>query len=863
MNKKDRFYHGNGSDLGNVQSLNIATFQELVDRKINVPVTLNVTQDQYKALPKAEKNAKKKVPYLVPCTFEDKQSRRLTELARTFNLAFLDIDEGAHARPYYDSPETLAEQLAPLNFAMYSTASSTDENPRIRIMVEADNIPVALYKKAVHYLAEKIGLAEITTESLKAVQPMYLPTMFADQCSEVDHPLKMHNTGGQALKASTLEDYEPENVDAPLKEEPVELSGDALDFLRPKVEGITLDHARDALKHIDPDCEYHDWLIVAAAFRHQFTGEEAEEAFELFDEWSSEGSKYVGSEDTRAKWKSFEPNPNKVPMTMRTLMKKAEEGGWDSKDAKNICFTTTQQFLQSAHHTNATLLSEGLGRILGTGLTTHAEEEALLNLLRKELKTRFGYSIALTALRKDLNKMREEINKKKRKKRKVEPWAKGIVYVQRHNEFFRPSNNTQFNPEALDLAYGKHLLPTPEQVAMSGAVDTISVESKPIVRARDYLLNKLEIPQVYEYAYDPRCPNDLFITKENQEFVNTYVQNFPEPIEEGAEEAGAIFLDHIDKLIAEPEYRTVFMDFLAYIVQCSGEKIRWAPLIQGAEGCGKSVLAKAMLAILGKGNVKPIDDSAIKSGYNDWAGNAQLIVVEEVRVAGHNRHDIMNVLKPLITNDDISVNEKFKKNKHVENLSNYVLFTNFHDALALSKGDRRYFVLKSALQTKQQVQALGHAHFDRLHHMIENCAAQLRFFFANWQISENFNPQGHAPETRYLRQLINDSATESNIAISNILTDGNHPMVQPDCISPQAVMSTINGSGFTKVSLKQVTNVLVEMGLENVGRFSINGVRQNLWVTPTSPVGQLTHDALRIEVENRIDLMAEDCEGIL
>ena len=43
---------------------------------------------------------------------------------------------------------------------------------------------------------------------------------------------------------------------------------------------------------------------------------------------------------------------------------------------------------------------------------------------------------------------------------------------------------------------------------------------------------------------------------------------------------------HLCGLIKEPEYRRTVMDIIAYLVQRPGEKIMWALLIQGVEGCG-------------------------------------------------------------------------------------------------------------------------------------------------------------------------------------------------------------------------------------------------------------------------------------
>src|SRR6185369_13812264 len=201
--------------------------------------------------------------------------------------------------------------------------------------------------------------------------------------------------------------------------------------------------------------------------------------------------------------------------------------------------------------------------------------------------------------------------------------------------------------------------------------------------------------------------NEMLFVYDKRKYVNTYAPTYPELDLEHEQQAGEIFQNHLKNLIAEESHRRTLIDFMAYIVQFPGHKIRWAVLIQGAEGAGKTYLAEVMRAVLGKRHVKLADGTTISSGWNEWTFGYQLVVIEEVRVVGTNRYDIMNRLKPWITNDGITINEKFESSRDVSNITNYILFSNHQDALALTANDRRYFILKSPLQTKQQVQSLG------------------------------------------------------------------------------------------------------------------------------------------------------------
>lgn len=66
-------------------------------------------------------------------------------------------------------------------------------------------------------------------------------------------------------------------------------------------EGYSLDQVKAWLEVLDPDMAYDDWLTIGMALEADFGGD----GLELWDEWSSAGSKYPGSEALEQKWRSF------------------------------------------------------------------------------------------------------------------------------------------------------------------------------------------------------------------------------------------------------------------------------------------------------------------------------------------------------------------------------------------------------------------------------------------------------------------------------------------------------------------------------------------------------------------------------
>lgn len=837
-------YFQGSSVTGLVKASTARTFKEVVDI-LRVCPMLGIGHAAFLVLGKKERNEVKQVPFFVPAAFRESPSKRNYEHALHCNLIFLDIDELPDGRcpaaPFIQNPELLGQLLKGFNFAAHVTASSTPEKPRMRIIVDAESIPLSEYPKAVATIGSMLGLPSITRESAVAVQPMFLPTLFNDSPPEW-HPLIAFETEGRTFVprdiADSLDSFHGVNgrnghsANGAMQVAPV----DALEFLRAPVEEVSLLIAKEALEAIDPDCPRDKWVMCAAALRHQFSPHKDAEAYEIFDEWSHAGNKYGGSDETRYTWNSVKHTTvGRLPVTIRSLLREAVISGWDDKRVRENLLSTTSRWFETTESV-MDLIEQGVKRILATPLLGSIQEDMLINQLSKQAKERFSHKITATAIRKDLNRMKAEVKASEEppEKPRETPWAKDVVYVIAADEFYRYRTGEKIKTPAFNAAYSRHLLPSKKQLeaqaAMTGVATTPKDESTPMVKPSEFALNKLQITTYHDYAYNPALPNEKMFLVNGSKLINTYSPTYPSLDRTRAEEAGRMLCRHLSNLILEAENQRRMIDWMAFQVQCPGRKIRWAPMIQSTEGAGKTFVAEIMKSVLGTEHVKVIDGSAIKSGWNEWAFGSQLVVLEEVKVSGASKYEVMNSMKHLITNKDIPINERFRNTRQVENITNYIIFSNHHDALALTPGDRRYFVLKSPLQTKAQVLALGEDYFAILFNFLRDHPGALRAFLMDWEISDDFDPNGHAPRTKYVNEMVNDSASDLTATIRRLLLEGDYPMVQYDVVSSTALKNALqNIEGITKVTMQQVAQVLREEGLHQVGRHMIGDERQYIW----------------------------------
>lgn len=90
---------------------------------------------------------------------------------------------------------------------------------------------------------------------------------------------------------------------------------------------------QEALRFIDPDGSYPDWVKVGQAIH----GALWTNGFELWDQWSAQGSKYPGSTKLWRKWQSFDANG---AITLATVYGMARDAGrqWKAPEAAQDAF---------------------------------------------------------------------------------------------------------------------------------------------------------------------------------------------------------------------------------------------------------------------------------------------------------------------------------------------------------------------------------------------------------------------------------------------------------------------------------------------------------------------------------------------
>jgi hypothetical protein len=211
------------------------------------------------------------------------------------------------------------------------------------------------------------------------------------------------------------------------------------------------------------------------------------------------------------------------------------------------------------------------------------------------------------------------------------------------------------------------------------------------------------------------------------------------------------FLNHVNYLFPNPEEARIVLDYLAYQVQHPGKKVHWALLIQGTQGNGKSYLGYVMRLVLGPHNVRNVQSDTLHETFTGWLRNTQFIVVEELMARG--RMELMNKLKPMITEPWVTIREMYKPVYEQKNRFNFLFLTNHPDPIVIDDSDRRYCVLHSPSPPHPDAQT---GYYGPLFAWTDNNAPVLLDWMQARDLRQ-FEPKAHAPMTEAKAELIKRS----------------------------------------------------------------------------------------------------------
>lgn len=260
---------------------------------------------------------------------------------------------------------------------------------------------------------------------------------------------------------------------------------------------------------------------------------------------------------------------------------------------------------------------------------------------------------------------------------------KGCVYIIASDKILIPEGQL-LNKSRFDVVYGGREF-----------VSTVDGRKTTASAWDAYTLSQSFVPSVADrVCFRPERP-EAIISTGGLRLANTYV-----PIKTPAIEGDPTpYLDLLAKQLPDAMDRAVLLNYMASCVQNPGMKAQYWPVIQGAEGNGKTVHITVMVHALGLRYCHlPNVDKMIRSGmnFNGWVDGALFVGLEEVYAA--DRRSFFEAFKTTVTNRMVPIERKGVDEMTGDNRANGIITTNHQDGVPIDDGKRRY----AALFTRQQ-----------------------------------------------------------------------------------------------------------------------------------------------------------------
>lgn len=302
----------------------------------------------------------------------------------------------------------------------------------------------------------------------------------------------------------------------------------------------------------------------------------------------------------------------------------------------------------------------------------------------------------------------------------------GCAYIREIHAAFVPDGGI-LKPEQFKATYGGYLFQL-DALGSKSVKDAweIFTQSQAVV-----------FPKVHTVCFRPELPGGSIIEEEGKQMVNVYVpiktrrmSGDPDP-----------FLNHIRKLLPDQNDQTILLSYMAACVQHIGSKFQWAPLIQGVEGNGKSLITTCVSFAVGHRYTHLPDANDLANKFNSWLLGKVFIGIEEVYT--QDRRELIEALKPMITNMRIGLQGKGKDQITGDNRANFILNTNHKDAIIKTRNDRRYCVFYTAQQEVTDLEKYGMTgdYFPDLYEWLRGDGfAIVNEFLHTYQIPDKYNP---------------------------------------------------------------------------------------------------------------------------
>ena len=324
---------------------------------------------------------------------------------------------------------------------------------------------------------------------------------------------------------------------------------------------------------------------------------------------------------------------------------------------------------------------------------------------------------------------------------------KGCVYVADSHRVLVPGGYV-YKPEQFKVLYGGYTF------AMDHANERTSRDAwEAFTQSQAY-----KCPRADGACFKPNLPPASLVHEAGRVLVNTW---WPVTVPRALGDITP-FLEHMAKILPQERDRHILLCYMAACVQHKGIKFQWAPVVQGTEGNGKTLLTRCVAEAVGRRYVHWPKANKLSEKFNAWMVGKVFYAVEDIYTTAH-RAEILEDLKPMITGGDgYEIEGKGVDQVSADVCGNFMFNCNPKDGLRKTRNDRRYAIFFTAQQCAADLKRDGmHGdYFPKLYNWLNNGGyAIVSEFLHTFPIPDELNPA-----TQCQRAPLTSSTEEAIVA---------------------------------------------------------------------------------------------------
>lgn len=253
--------------------------------------------------------------------------------------------------------------------------------------------------------------------------------------------------------------------------------------------------------------------------------------------------------------------------------------------------------------------------------------------------------------------------------------------------------------------------------------------------APSVILSHPRMEEAMSLTYKPGIDDALVVCNTEQGKLAPHINTWVGTEMVRRKERPQVWLELVEHLMPDADYREWFLNWNAYRLQRPGERSPVFPLIVGGQGTGKDLTLAPLVTIEGVQNVQFVNMARLESNFNDWM-RASLVVLPELKLSADGK--LYNNLKDWTGQNAgrVQINGKYARTYSIEPAANFIGFTNHLNAVqGMEPDDRRISTYVSEAVPKEKSWYMQAAPV--LHSLAE---AERVYDFLMSRSLANFNP---------------------------------------------------------------------------------------------------------------------------